>query len=79
MSILGPLYFNTFLNDLLFFNREAELCNFADDNTLFSAAKTLAEVVDTLVVETRCVIHWFEINSLAVKSSKVPSYVSWDK
>jgi len=38
--------------------------------TIPCAAKTLAEVVDTLVVETRCAIHWFEINKLAVNPAK---------
>ena len=38
-SILGPILFNIFLNDLLLSNREAELCNFADDNTAFAMLK----------------------------------------
>jgi len=43
--ILGPIIFNIFLNDLLLSKREAELCNFADDNTIFAIAKTLHDVV----------------------------------
>ena len=31
-SILGPLLFNIFINDILFF---AEICNLADDNTVY--------------------------------------------
>ena len=33
-SILGPLLFNIYLNDLFFLDIESELCNYADDNTL---------------------------------------------
>ena len=33
-SILGPLLFNIYLNDLFFINIESDLCSFADDNTL---------------------------------------------
>ena len=32
-SILGPILFNLFLNDLFFVIKETDLCNYADDNT----------------------------------------------
>ena len=35
-SILGPLLFNLFINDLLLFARDSEIYNFADDNTLYT-------------------------------------------
>ena len=34
-SILGPLLFHIYLNDLLFLTLDTDVCNFADDNTLF--------------------------------------------
>ena len=34
-SILGPLLFNIFINDLFLFIKESDICNFADDNTLY--------------------------------------------
>ena len=40
---LGSILFNLFINDLLFFIKEAELANFADDNILGS--KDLTENV----------------------------------
>ena len=35
-SILGPLLHNIFINDLFFSITNSEICNFADDNTLFT-------------------------------------------
>ena len=35
-SLLGPLLFNIFINDLFLFIRKSGVCNFADDNTLYS-------------------------------------------
>ena len=32
-SILGPILFNIFVNDLMFFITETEVCSFTDDTT----------------------------------------------
>ena len=36
-SVLGPLLFNIFINDLFYFIKEAKLSNYADDNQLYFA------------------------------------------
>ena len=33
-SVLGPLLFNIFINDLLPFIRDSDICNYADDITI---------------------------------------------
>ena len=38
-SIQGPILFNIFINDLIFFIQETEVCNFADDTTKEAAHK----------------------------------------
>ena len=40
-SILGPLLFNIFINDLFLNVIKSEVCNFADDNTLYSFDRKL--------------------------------------
>ena len=41
-SILGPILFNIFINDLLMSTKNSELHNFADDNTITSSSGTLS-------------------------------------
>ena len=38
-SILGPLLFNIFINDIFLFAKNSTLCNDADDNTEFPCQK----------------------------------------
>ena len=40
-SILGPVLFNVFINDLLLFIKETYICNFADDTTPYAFGKEL--------------------------------------
>ena len=40
-SILGSLLFNIFINDLFFVIEKSDICNFADDNTLYSCGANL--------------------------------------
>ena len=43
-SSLDPLLFNIFINDLFLFIEKANICNFADDNTIYSCTKNLQTV-----------------------------------
>ena len=47
-SILGPLFFNIFINDLFLFVQEASLSNFADDNSLYASAKCQNDIISIL-------------------------------
>ena len=47
-SILGPILFNIFINDLFLWISNSELLNFADDNTISSAENTIEEPIITL-------------------------------
>ena len=44
-SILGPLLFNIFLNDIFFFLKNANLGNYADNSTLYAYSKNLETVI----------------------------------
>ena len=40
-SVLGPSLFSSHLNDLLFFLKDVEICNFADDTTTYISDESL--------------------------------------
>ena len=69
-SILGPILFNLFLNDLFFWIEKADLHNFADDNTISTSAKCIPDLISTLETESNVAINWFKNNSMIVNPDK---------
>ena len=47
-SILGPLLFNLFINDLFLFLETTNICNFADDNTIYRCDSGLEIILEDL-------------------------------
>ena len=62
--------FNIFINDLFFSITKSEVCNFADDNTLYSCNKNLEYVFSNLKYDLRNVLDWFKINSMKTNPGK---------
>ena len=50
-SMLGPILFNSPINDLFFFTKIASMHNFADDNTLTAWGETVSNLIHTLELE----------------------------
>ena len=69
-SMLGPLLFYIFINDLFFSIKKSEVCNFADDNTLFCGDSNLNLVFINLNSDLSNVMDWFKINSLKANPGK---------
>ena len=69
-SVLGPILFNIFINDLLLVLSESDICNFADDNTVHVCHPTLEGVIDRLKRDVTTVINWFDANGMVVNPSK---------
>ncbi|XP_057296156.1 uncharacterized protein LOC130625097 [Hydractinia symbiolongicarpus] len=69
-SILGPLLFNIFINDLLLFIEKTDICNFADDNTIYTCGSQVNEVIADLQHDLNNVLAWFENNQLVANPAK---------
>ena len=60
-SMLGPLLFNIFINDLYLWISKTFLLNFADDNTISAAENTIGKLISTLEQDIQAAIDWFKI------------------
>ena len=47
-SVLGPLFFNIFINNLLLEAKESEICNFADNTTTHTNGNNVDSVILSL-------------------------------
>ena len=69
-SILGPILFNLFLNNLLATLKMSELYNFAADNTISTASKNMSNLIETLEKESETAVEWFNQNKMIVNPDK---------
>ena len=58
---------------------ESDICNFADDNTLYSCGETLTEIKENLVSDTKSILNWFRLNSLKANPGKSQFMILGDK
>ena len=78
-SILGPLLFNIFINDIFMIIEQSDICNFADDNTLYSRGKSLTDIKENLVSDTKSILNWFKLNSLKANPGKFQFMILGDR
>ena len=69
-SILGPLIFNLFVNDLFLFLERTNMCNFADDNTIYRCDSVLEIILEDLQHDMKILLNWFKINSMKPNPKK---------
>ena len=48
----------------------SDVCNFADENTLYSCDKKLENVFVNLKIDLIIVLYWFQVNSLKANPGK---------
>ena len=74
-SILGPILFNIFLNDLFSTLKLCDLFNFADYNTISTTADNIDQLLLTLKHESELAVKWFTDNQMIVNPDKFQAMV----
>ena len=69
-SVLGPLLFNIFINDLFFCVKNSEICNYADDNSLTVADADLDKIIAKLETDIDILNTWFKNNGMLLNEDK---------
>ena len=67
---MGPLLFNIYLNDLFLLLEEAEVCNYADDTTIYTCGPNVENVVAKLENDALAISEWFPYNGMKLNEDK---------
>ena len=69
-SILGPLLFNIYLNDIFYFLQEGSIANFADDTTPYDVKDSYDELIGSLQLDSNILLDWFRDNFFRLNADK---------
>ncbi len=69
-SILGPLLFILYINDMIEYLVESRINLYADDTALYYSSENINNVMDTLSTEMKLVGEWLRANKLTLNISK---------
>ena len=75
-SILGPILFNIFINDIFFFIDETKIANYADDTTTYAIEDNVKKLLDLLESETKINLKWFRANEMKSNDDKRHLFVA---
>ena len=78
-SVLGPILFNIYINDLFFLLKDTDVCNFADDTTPYVCDESLENVLTKLEHDSLLAITWFENNYMKMNAEKCHLLISGNK
>ena len=55
---------------MLWFVEKTDICNFADDNTIYSCAKSVNDVIENLQSDLKIALKWFKNNQIMANLGK---------
>ena len=62
VSVLGPLLFNIYINDMFWLNADTDICNYADDTTPNACDIDIQNLIRRLEHDCLLAIYWFDSN-----------------
>ena len=69
-SVLGPLLFNIIINDLFFLVEDTQICNYADDMTIYVCYHEPENIVFKLGSDVEKFPMWFHDNNMKLNAEK---------
>ena len=69
-SVLGPLLFNIYINDMFMFISNSQICNYADDTTLYVIEQDIEQAIKTLEQDVVIMREWFKNNYMKLNEEK---------
>ena len=55
---------------MLWFVEKTDICNFADDNIIYSCAKSVSDVIENLKSDLKIALNWFKDNQMMANPGK---------
>ena len=73
VSILCPLFFKIFINELFPSIETTSFCNYADENTMYCLDKITNNVVSRLMLDIAIILEWFYDNYMDLNAERAIS------
>ena len=69
-SVLGPMFFNIFLNDLFLQIAKVDNCNYANGTALLTSDRNINRVISRLEIDLALSSKWFYDNYMKLNEDK---------
>ena len=69
-SILGPLRFILYVNDIHKVSNKLSLIQFADDTSIYATGPSLSDLLSTVEGEMANIVNWLKLNKLSLNVAK---------